>query len=69
MEFVKEPVIEKCSGCKRILDDNTCAAYMSPKAKWKLGDCNLASHLLVKDTKTQDSSYKPKKYGKKRRGR
>jgi hypothetical protein len=68
MEFVKEKVIPQCSGCKKVLEDNTCEAYISPKSKWRLGNCNLASHLVVKDTKTE-GGYKPKKYGKKRRGR
>lgn len=70
MEFIKEQIIEKCVGCKRIEEENnTCAAAMSPKAKWRLGDCNLATHLVVKETKVQETKYKPKKFGKKRRGK
>jgi len=31
--------------CKRI-DGKKCAAYISPTARWKLGDCCLATHLI-----------------------
>ncbi len=40
----KEEVIEK-GPCNKI-DGKKCAAYMLPAAKWKLGDCGLASHLI-----------------------
>jgi len=30
--------------CKRI-DDTYCGACAFPSAKWRLGDCNLATHL------------------------
>ena len=70
LEFIKETIVEQCNGCNRIDEDYTCKAYVSPKAKWRNGTCNLASHAVEKETKIQDTDkYKPKKYGKKRRGR
>lgn len=42
-----QPVIDKCSGCDRIVaegDSQYCGAFMKPAAKWRLGFCNLATH-------------------------
>ncbi len=68
------PIVEQCKGCKKIelnpdLPDNElkCLAYINPKSQWRMGDCHLASHLTVLETGPE--KYKPKKYGRKRRGR
>ena len=73
------PIVEECIGCNKVeADPNSpnpeyttcyqkCLAYINPAMKWKLGDCNLASHINVIETGPE--KYKPKKYGKKRRGR
>ena len=40
-------VIEKCSGCERIVEESGtqfCKTYMQPDAKWRLGICNFATH-------------------------
>ena len=42
------PVVEKCTGCERIIEINAiqyCKTYASPAAKWKLGICNFATHV------------------------
>lgn len=42
-----QPIIEKCSGCDRIVEENSsqhCGTFMNPAAKWRLGFCNLATH-------------------------
>lgn len=42
-----QPVIEKCEGCGRIVEQEEvqyCKSYLSPAAKWKLGFCNFATH-------------------------
>jgi hypothetical protein len=42
-----QPVIDKCSGCDRIVaegDSQYCGTFMKPAAKWRLGFCNLATH-------------------------
>lgn len=62
--MTKEQVIEKCLGCRRIEKENTCASYINPSSKWRLGNCNLASHLVVEETKK--AGYKPGKFGKKK---
>jgi hypothetical protein len=42
-----KPVIDKCEGCERIVDDSGvkyCQSYLNPAAKWRLGLCNFATH-------------------------
>jgi len=34
--------------CKRI-DGTKCFAYISPAAKWKNGNCNMATHLIYEE--------------------
>jgi len=43
-----QPVIDKCEGCERIVEDSGsqyCQTYLYPQAKWKLGICNFATHM------------------------
>ena len=42
-----QPVVEKCDGCERIVEENSakfCKTYVNPEAKWRLGMCNFATH-------------------------
>ncbi len=42
-----QPVIDKCDGCSRIVeqeDKKFCMSFLDPAAKWKLGFCNFATH-------------------------
>ncbi len=42
------PVVEACDGCARIIDLDAglfCQACPEPAAKWRLGVCNLATHV------------------------
>lgn len=42
-----QPVIDKCEGCGRIVEQEGsqfCKSYLYPEAKWKLGLCNFATH-------------------------
>jgi hypothetical protein len=42
------PIIEKCEGCERIVEDagnQYCRSYLQPEAKWRLGLCNFATHV------------------------
>jgi len=64
----KEQIVEQCNGCNKIMDDLTCEATLIPKSRWRLGNCNLASHIVVKETKVKPG-YRPGKFGKKRRNR
>jgi hypothetical protein len=45
----RESIVEECVGCKRV-DGSFCNAFISPKVKWHLGHCNLATHkVFVED--------------------
>jgi len=51
---VREPIIEQCkhfedskNPCGRI-DGELCNATLSPAVKWRLGPCNLATHVIKK---------------------
>ncbi len=42
-----KPVIEKCVGCERIVEEagnQFCKSYMMPESKWRIGICNFATH-------------------------
>ena len=42
-----KPVVEKCIGCERIVEEEGakyCQTYLKPEAKWHLGICNFATH-------------------------
>ncbi len=42
-----KPVIEKCEGCERIIEEDGvrhCTTYVDPESKWRLGICNFATH-------------------------
>lgn len=42
-----KPVIDKCEGCERIVEEEGaqfCQSYLKPDAKWRIGICNFATH-------------------------
>lgn len=50
--------------CRRI-DGNKCEACISPAARWKNGNCNLATHLIsFEDEKQFVNPIKQSKRGK-----
>ena len=44
-------MIEKCIGCKKIVD-GVCSVYEDPAAKMLIGGCYFAPKEVVGDTKT-----------------
>lgn len=48
--------------CDRI-DGEKCGAYISPAAKWRLGDCPLATHIIY--TEDEQKAKNPLKASKK----
>jgi len=44
----RKPVIMEKGPCRRILTGK-CVAYISPTAKWKLGNCPLATHIIYEE--------------------
>ena len=50
-----QPVVEKCEGCERIVEEagaQFCQSYLKPEAKWRLGICNFATHAKPEITVT-----------------
>jgi len=42
-----QPVVERCEGCDRIVEESGsqfCRSYLKPESKWRLGICNFATH-------------------------
>ena len=49
--------------CSRV-DGVKCTSYISPAAKWRVGDCNLATHLIsIEDEKKFKNPLKASKQG------
>lgn len=45
---VCKPIVPQCEGCARITEYSSkhyCASQPDPAAKWKLGTCNMATHV------------------------
>jgi len=47
---IKHPIIERCRDCGRH-DGTYCTVYTIPKAKWRSGNCPMATHLVVEQKK------------------
>ena len=48
-----KPALEACEGCKRMSEFDAgiyCVPCPDPAAKWKNGNCNLATHVKTIDT-------------------
>ncbi|MDR2611328.1 MAG: PxxKW family cysteine-rich protein, partial [Deltaproteobacteria bacterium] len=44
------PTDEKCEGCERVLKvegSAYCGVFPDPTVKWRLGNCNMATHIKV----------------------
>jgi len=69
VEYAHEAIVDSCIGCARVVKgENVCEAYLYPKAKWKLGNCNASTHIIEviddsKKTKTRVGQQKQKKRG------
>ena len=67
------PIIESCEGCERVVETNgntkTCGVYVNPGAKWRLGICNLATHIKpeVKTVKVRINPLKASKRASRRK--
>jgi len=62
------PIVEQCEGCQRIGEfpsGKFCLIYPDPAAKWRLGKCQMATHL--KDsTKNDNGKINPLKASKRK---
>lgn len=60
------PVVDACEGCDRTLtfeEARFCASFPDPGAKWRLGSCNLATHVK-KEKKENGAKLNPLKASK-----
>ena len=42
------PAVEQCEGCQKLMDLDTgkfCMVFPDPAVKWRLGTCNMATHV------------------------
>jgi len=49
-----KPVVEKCEGCQKAVafaDAVYCISFPDPAAKWRFGNCNMASHVKAENKK------------------
>ncbi len=47
-------IIEQCDGCERVKDfpaGKYCLIFPDPGAKWRIGNCNMATHLKAQVAK------------------
>jgi len=61
------PIVEQCEGCDRILNLESgryCAAVPNPSVKWRLGSCNLATHVKSATKNGQTVKINPLKASK-----
>jgi len=44
------PALEQCEGCQKMLElpaGKFCMIFPDPTVKWRLGNCNMATHVQV----------------------
>ena len=61
-------VVEQCNGCERGTEFSSgwyCTACPDPSLKWKLGNCNLATHIKA-DSGSSKTKVNPLKASKRR---
>ena len=49
-------IVEKCEGCGRIVEVTSgsyCSACPEPSVKWKIKNCNLATHVATVPTEVK----------------
>ena len=48
------PIIEQCEGCQKVKEFPTgkyCLVSPDPASKWRIGNCNMATHVMTKGGK------------------
>ena len=48
------PIIEQCDGCNKVKEFPTgkfCLNFPDPSIKWRVGNCNMASHVKASNGK------------------
>ncbi len=61
-------IVEQCEGCQRIgefASGKYCLIYPDPSAKWRLGKCQMATHLK-ETTRKENGRINPLKASKRK---
>ncbi|MCF8082516.1 MAG: PxxKW family cysteine-rich protein [Deltaproteobacteria bacterium] len=61
-------IVEACEGCQKVIALPTgkyCQAFPDPAAKWRVGNCNMATHLQATAGK-ENGKINPLKASKRR---
>ncbi len=48
------PIVEQCEGCQKVKEFPTgkfCLSFPEPTIKWRVGTCNMATHLMATKSK------------------
>lgn len=51
---IMNEIVEQCEGCERIVEfegNKYCGSYPLPASKWRLGNCNFATHMKAAPAK------------------
>ncbi len=62
-----EPVVEACEGCdhlKEVDSDYYCVTSANPAAKWNIGSCNFATHVVTRISNGDVAKVNPLKASK-----
>ena len=62
------PIIDQCDGCQRISEvpaGKYCLNFPEPATKWRVGSCNMATHVKVSNGQT-NGKINPLKASKRR---
>jgi hypothetical protein len=60
------PIVEMCEGCQRVTEfpsGTYCLVFPDPQAKWRLGNCNMATHIK-EEGKKENGKINPLKASK-----
>jgi len=47
-------IVEQCEGCQKVIEGPSgkyCMIFPDPAIKWRLGNCNMATHMKVSSEK------------------
>jgi len=54
-EYKCQPVVEKCEDCEKI-ENGYCSVYIFPAAKWRAGNCPVATHIKSEELTAQQKA-------------
>lgn len=63
-------IIEQCEGCQKIKEfpsGKYCLIFPDPSAKWRVGNCNMATHLKASAERRENGKINPIKASKRAR--